>query len=418
MKKARVLIFCLTLTSLLAACGDRNSGFSPAENAVTANPEDTIALRARDYELPPATPAPDGPTASYDTGDSSGGRTLTLDTLEASLERAAAETEPYLEDALVENALEDGRSTTIADETSEGDAAEATGGDLNVVTDPTETPTDTVVDPATGGEVEVEGTVEEMELGEDVEPDAVELDTVEPGTVEMSPVEMSTVEPGTDEAAGEPSEEAVEDEAVEEAPAVVADPETEADSETVPTTEGLAETGGAAEGTAEGSSVPETTAEADPEETDPEETGPAETTPLLAQAASFDWQQLGETTYANCVACHQQNGQGIVGAFPPLAGHINELYNAPGGRKYIINVVLYGLQGEIDVLGQSYNGLMAAWPQLSDEEVAATLNHELTSWGNDALLEDFSPILPEEVAAERGNALSSAQVLELRPALP
>ena len=408
MKKARVLIFCLTLTSLLAACGDRNSGFSPAENAVTANPEDTIALRARDYELPPATPAPDGPTASYDTGDSSGGRTLTLDTLEASLERAAAETEPYLEDALVENALEDGTSTTIADETSEGDAAEATGGDLNVVTDPTETPTDTVVDPATGGEVKVEGTVEEMELGEDVEPDAVELDIVE----------MSTAEPGTDEAAGEPSEEAVEDEVIEEAPAVVADPETEADSETVPTTQGLAETGGAAEGTAEGSSVPETTAETGPEEIGPEETGPAETTPLLAQAASFDWQQLGETTYANCVACHQQNGQGIVGAFPPLAGHINELYNAPGGRKYIINVVLYGLQGEIDVLGQSYNGLMAAWPQLNDEEVAATLNHELTSWGNDALLEDFSPILPEEVAAERGNALSSAQVLELRPALP
>ena len=404
MKKARVLIFCLTLTSLLAACGDRNSGFSPAENAVTANPEDTIALRARDYELPPATPAPDGPTASYDTGDSSGGRTLTLDTLEASLERAAAETEPYLEDALVENALEDGRSTTIADETSEGDAAEATGGDLNVVTDPTETPTDTVVDPATGGEVEVEGTVEEMGLGEDIEPDAVELDTVETSTVEMS-----TAEPGTDEAAGEPSEEAVEDEVIEEAPAVAADPETEADSETVPTTEELTETEGATEGMAEGSSVPETTAE---------ETGPEEATPLLAQAASFDWQQLGETTYANCVACHQQNGQGIVGAFPPLAGHINELYNAPGGRKYIINVVLYGLQGEIDVLGQSYNGLMAAWPQLSDEEVAATLNHELTSWGNDALLEDFSPILPEEVAAERGNALSSAQVLELRPALP
>ncbi len=408
MKKARVLIFCLTLTSLLAACGDRNSGFSPAENAVTANPEDTIALRARDYELPPATPAPDGPTASYDTGDSSGGRTLTLDTLEASLERAAAETEPYLEDALVENALEDGTSTTIADETSEGDAAEATGGDLNVVTDPTETPTDTVVDPATGGEVEVEGTVEEMELGEDVEPDAVELDIVE----------MSTAEPGTDEAAGEPSEEAVEDEVIEEAPAVVADPETEADSEIVPTTEELTETEGTAEGTAEGSSVPETTEETDPEETGPEEITAAETTPLLAQAASFDWQQLGETTYANCVACHQQNGQGIVGAFPPLAGHINELYNAPGGRKYIINVVLYGLQGEIDVLGQSYNGLMAAWPQLSDEEVAATLNHELTSWGNDALLEDFSPILPEEVAAERDNALSSAQVLELRPALP
>jgi hypothetical protein len=52
---------------------------------------------------------------------------------------------------------------------------------------------------------------------------------------------------------------------------------------------------------------------------------------------------------------------------------------------------------------------------LSDEQIAATLNHELTSWGNDAALQDFSPITPEEVAALREEALSPQQVLELRP---
>ena len=137
---------------------------------------------------------------------------------------------------------------------------------------------------------------------------------------------------------------------------------------------------------------------------------------LAAQASSFDWQAVGEQTYtANCVSCHQAEGQGIPGAFPPLAGHIPNLYNAEGGRTYIINVVLYGLQGEINVLGQSYNGIMNPWAQLSDEEIAAALNHELNAWGNDALVTDFTPITPDEVAAERNKGLAPADVLSLRP---
>lgn len=140
---------------------------------------------------------------------------------------------------------------------------------------------------------------------------------------------------------------------------------------------------------------------------------------VLAQASDFDWQELGEKTYtANCSACHQGNGEGIPGAFPPLAGHIPALYNAEGGKDYIINVVLYGLMGEIEVNGTAYNGVMTAWSQLSDEEIAATLNHELNSWGNDAMLENFNPIVPGDVAALRDQNLASADVLALRPDLP
>ena len=144
-----------------------------------------------------------------------------------------------------------------------------------------------------------------------------------------------------------------------------------------------------------------------------------ESSDIQAQGSSFDWQELGESTYtANCVACHQANGEGIPGAFPPLAGHIPNLYNAEGGRDYIIQTVLYGLMGEIEVNGTSYNSAMTPWAQLSDEQIAATLNHELSSWGNDEVLEDFSPILPDEVAALRDQGLSSTDVLELRPELP
>ncbi len=135
-------------------------------------------------------------------------------------------------------------------------------------------------------------------------------------------------------------------------------------------------------------------------------------------SADFEWQELGETTYSTCVACHQANGEGIPSAFPPLKGHITELYKAEGGRKYLINVVLYGLQGQIEVDGTSYNSAMTAHNFFSDEQVAAVLNHELNSWGNDELLEEFSPILPSEVEAERENGFSPQEVLGLRPDLP
>lgn len=126
----------------------------------------------------------------------------------------------------------------------------------------------------------------------------------------------------------------------------------------------------------------------------------------------------GEGIYANvCAACHQTNGQGLTGAFPPQVGHTPELYNAVGGRDYLVNVVLYGLQGQIDVSGQGYNGMMVAQGQLDDEEIAAVLNYVLSAWDNDALVEDFQAYSPEDVAAQRGQGLSGTDVLEQRQAL-
>jgi mono/diheme cytochrome c family protein/heme/copper-type cytochrome/quinol oxidase subunit 4 len=151
---------------------------------------------------------------------------------------------------------------------------------------------------------------------------------------------------------------------------------------------------------------------------------PADDTPAdeTAQQASQDmaaasWnEELGSETYSsNCASCHQGNGQGIPGAFPPLAGgHMPNLYNAEGGRDYLVNVLLYGLQGEITVAGQTYNGQMPAWSQLSNEQIAAVLNHELTSWDNEAALQDFQPITAEQVEEQRGQDLSTADVLAQR----
>ncbi len=136
---------------------------------------------------------------------------------------------------------------------------------------------------------------------------------------------------------------------------------------------------------------------------------------FAAQAQDFDWQELGEKTYANCMGCHQATGAGIPPVFPPLAGHLPNIVTKDGGREYLINILLFGLQGEISVLGESYNGAMPSWTSLSDEQIAAVVNYQLYSWGNDERLpEDFAIILPEEVAAQRDAGLTAADVYASR----
>lgn len=147
---------------------------------------------------------------------------------------------------------------------------------------------------------------------------------------------------------------------------------------------------------------------------------PAPDAPVLAQAdadPSYDT-ELGATTYAtNCVACHQATGAGLPSVFPPLAGHVADLYAADGGRTYLIDVLLYGLQGPIDVDGTAYNGLMPAWAQLSDDQIAAVINHGIAGFDGTSAPEGFDAIRPDEVAAQRDQGLSGPDVLELRGTL-
>ena len=101
----------------------------------------------------------------------------------------------------------------------------------------------------------------------------------------------------------------------------------------------------------------------------------------------------GAAVYAgNCVACHQATGQGLAGIFPPLAGSSWVLEN----DARLVQILLFGVQGEMIVNEQAYNGVMPAFSQLSDAELAAVLTHIRASWGNAA-----SPITAEQVAEGR-----------------
>ena len=92
--------------------------------------------------------------------------------------------------------------------------------------------------------------------------------------------------------------------------------------------------------------------------------------------------RTGEQVYTQvCIACHQANGQGLPGAFPPLVGSDW----VTGDPERPIKVVLHGLQGEIEIGGTTYNSIMT--PQgsiLSDEEIANVLTYVRSTWGNAA----------------------------------
>ncbi len=138
------------------------------------------------------------------------------------------------------------------------------------------------------------------------------------------------------------------------------------------------------------------------------------TPPPSAEANGQPRSVDGAKIYQQCAACHQADGKGVEGSFPPLAGHLPALYRA--ARDLPPKIVLFGLQGEIHVDGTRYNGAMPTWGALlSDAEVAAVLNHELTSWGNRKdLPADFEPYSPQDIAAVRTQQLTPHQVLEAR----
>lgn len=124
--------------------------------------------------------------------------------------------------------------------------------------------------------------------------------------------------------------------------------------------------------------------------------GQASVAPAEVPATSIsERMEFGKAAYMQtCFACHQPEGQGIPNAFPPLAK--SDYLNADVNRA--IDIVLFGLTGEITVNGQKYSSVMPA-QSLSDEEVANVLTYIYNSWGNTAT-EEVTP----EMVRSRKNA--------------
>lgn len=85
----------------------------------------------------------------------------------------------------------------------------------------------------------------------------------------------------------------------------------------------------------------------------------------------------GKEIYTDfCLQCHMAKGEGVKGAFPPLAksDYLNDIDKS-------IHAIKYGLKGPIKVNGVSYNGNMIN-QGLGEEEISDVMNYILNSWGN------------------------------------
>jgi mono/diheme cytochrome c family protein len=89
----------------------------------------------------------------------------------------------------------------------------------------------------------------------------------------------------------------------------------------------------------------------------------------------------GAAVYAlTCTACHQPDGQGTPGAFPPLDGS-EWLVNDP---ELPIKIVLKGLQGPVTVKGVKFTSVMPPHNDLDDQKISDVLTFARQSWSNDA----------------------------------
>jgi glucose/arabinose dehydrogenase/mono/diheme cytochrome c family protein len=98
----------------------------------------------------------------------------------------------------------------------------------------------------------------------------------------------------------------------------------------------------------------------------------------------------------HCAACHQVAGEGVSNLYPPLAG--SDWVN--GKKEKLISAILFGLQGEIQVKGITYNQIMPAYAFLTDEELTHLINYIRNDFGN------------------KGSVISSQEISSVRSSKP
>jgi len=130
------------------------------------------------------------------------------------------------------------------------------------------------------------------------------------------------------------------------------------------------------------------------------------TAPVAADADTHAWFDTGMALWdARCYSCHAD------------VPYVSELFVADGGRDYLIDLMLYGAQGEAAIFGAVEVLRHRAYADtFDDDEMSALLNLMLVAWGNDeALAADVEFYTPDEVGAARGRAVSPREVIERRP---
>ena len=112
-----------------------------------------------------------------------------------------------------------------------------------------------------------------------------------------------------------------------------------------------------------------------------------------------------------CITCHQSEGQGVAGAFPPLAGSEWIVANP----EIPMRIVLLGLSGEIEVKGMKFNAVMPPPPGMTDAKIAEAITFARTHFGNHA--SEVTASMVEEVHESLAGRTASMTPAELKALL-
>ena len=97
----------------------------------------------------------------------------------------------------------------------------------------------------------------------------------------------------------------------------------------------------------------------------------------------------GQVLYkTHCANCHQENGQGLAGLYPPIMGSDYLTKN----KESVLCSMRNGLQDTIVVNGKSYHQPMPANTQLQALDVAEIATYIYNEWGNEKVITDVKTV--------------------------
>lgn len=121
---------------------------------------------------------------------------------------------------------------------------------------------------------------------------------------------------------------------------------------------------------------------------------------LLVAQSSAQPETRGRALYFQyCAVCHQPDGKGIPGFFPPLADNPLVVSEKPLKIQEYLGRVIFGYHGGLMVKGELYSGTMPPigyTGRLNESELLDLINYQRTAWGNEA-----RPVTALELARAR-----------------
>ena len=101
---------------------------------------------------------------------------------------------------------------------------------------------------------------------------------------------------------------------------------------------------------------------------------------MLFYACKSNPYQQGAVLYNSlCANCHMEDGMGLEGLIPPLAGADYLETHA----EMVPCIIRYGMEGEVTVNGRVFDQPMAGVPELTETQITNIVNYMNHAWGND-----------------------------------